>query len=85
MKVIISICCLMNKVASLFCKYAITLLRSIAMLCGTSSDVEDFPTFNMNVGMFNIILSVPQNIVMHLNNVMANYPLDTYWTYISSI
>ena len=30
----------------------------------------NIPTFGMNIGIFYGILSVPQNIVMDLNNVM---------------
>ena len=37
------------------------------MLCGTINILQIIPTFNLNVC---IMLSVPQNIVMDMNNVM---------------
>ena len=47
----------------------ITLFRSITMLCGTDS-AELSLTFSLNDEIFRIILSVLENIVMKLNDVM---------------
>ena len=33
----------------------------------------NIPTFSLNVGLFHIILSIPQNIVTNMNNVMTLY------------
>ena len=38
-----------------------------------------FLTLNMNKGIFHIILSVPQNIVMDLNNVMPQTVRYSYY------
>ena len=47
-------------------KVNMTLLRSIIMLCGTDIVLQKI----FNDGLFCIVLSVPKNIVMDLNNVM---------------
>ena len=42
------------------------------MLCGTYNIMQNIPSFRLNVtNIFCKILSVPQNIVMDLNNVMC--------------
>ena len=40
------------------------------MLCGIDSIPRIIPSFSMKMGIFYGILSIPQNIVMNLNNVM---------------
>ena len=52
----------------------ITLFMSITMFSGTDSILCGiFPIFSLNMGIFHIILSVPQDIVMDLNYVTRGY------------
>ena len=48
----------------------ITLFRCITMFVGLIVAYEIFLTFSLNDGMFRSILSVSENIVMDLSNVM---------------
>ena len=48
------------------------------MLCGTDIILWNILTFNLNDEIFCRILSVSQNIVMDLNNVMCEKGLDSH-------
>ena len=41
------------------------------MFCGIDSIMWNILIFSMNVGIFHIILSILQNIVMDMKNVMS--------------
>ena len=52
-------------------KHDITLCRFITMFCGTNNIMWTIPHIQSYIwGIFRMILSVPQNIVMNMNNVM---------------
>ena len=42
------------------------------MFCGTDSIIRDIPPFSLNMGIFHRIVSISQNIVMDVNNVMMS-------------
>ena len=48
----------------------VTLLRSITMLHGIDNIMHTIPSLRLNAWIFHIILSVPQNIVMALNEII---------------
>ena len=55
----------------------ITLFKYITMFCGTDNNSQYIPhIFRLNMGIFYGILSVPQNTVMNLNNVMFTKLID---------
>ena len=40
------------------------------MLCGIDNILQNIPHIHIEMGIFHIILSVPQNVAMGLNDVM---------------
>jgi hypothetical protein len=40
------------------------------VLCGTDNISHNIPTFRFNMGISHIILPIPCNIIMKMNNVM---------------
>ena len=59
-----------NKKITTCIQLDIRLFGSIIMFCGTIIIRQNIPIINLNVGIFYMLLSIPQNIVMDLNNVM---------------
>ena len=49
---------------------SITLFRSITMFCGTDNILKNILILSSSVEIFHRKISIPQNIVMNLNNVM---------------
>jgi hypothetical protein len=47
------------------------LFKSIIVFCETGNIMWNIPTLRLNIGIFFIILSIPKNIVIGLNNVMT--------------